>query len=83
MILDLQTIDAIAEAVAEKLRSAPAAKPIEAEVVGVADAMTILGARSSSAFSRMVGDLGIKRLKAGSYRRKDLTNALARKSLTQ
>lgn len=81
MTLDVQDIEAIASAVALKLRAAPAAKPIEAEVVGVADAMVILGARSSSAFSRMVSDLGIKRLKAGSYRRKDLTNALARKSL--
>jgi hypothetical protein len=79
--LDPQDIEAIAQAVAEKLRT-PSAKPIEAEVVGVADAMLIIGANSRSAFNRMITDLGIKRIQAGRYRRKDLTNALARRSLT-
>jgi hypothetical protein len=79
--LDPQDIEAIAQAVAEKLRT-PAAKPIEAEVVGVADAMLILGANSRSAFNRMITDLAIKRIQVGRYRRKDLANALARRSLT-
>ena len=85
MTLDRETIVAIATEVAEQLRAAPSpttAKPIEAEVVDVADAMLILGAKSHSAFNRMIHDLGIKRIQAGRYRRKDLTNALARRSLT-
>jgi hypothetical protein len=79
--LDPQDIEAIAQAVAEKLRT-PAAKSIEAEVVGVADAMVILGCGTPRTLSRVLADLKIKAIRRGVWRRKDLTNALARRSLT-
>ena len=82
MTLDIEDIAAIAEAVAEKLRAAPSAKPVEAELIGVEGSMKMLGCNTRRTLNRALADLKIKPVRRGIWRIKDITNALARRSLT-
>lgn len=80
LTLSREDIDAIAEAVVAKQRAALLA-PAQAgpELITRPDAMRILGCSSKSAFHRAVHDLGVKSIR-GRYRRRDITNAIARRA---
>jgi hypothetical protein len=79
---DLDNIRAIVDSVIiERLRTfKPAAAP-EPEVITRAEAMALLRCNSATALSRTLADLKIKRVSAGKFRRKDIINAIARRTL--
>jgi len=78
MTLDREDIEAIASAVAAKLAAKPAADP---EIINRREAMTLLRCNSKSALDSTLADLKIKRVSAGKFRRKDIINAIARRTL--
>lgn len=75
-------VEAIAEAVAAKLMSAGIALGAQPETVGVEEAMKMTNTRSPRTLRRVLADLGVKRIRAGQWRRKAIENAIARRSMS-